>query len=226
MLKLFGKYHSLFLLFSGLSLRAVADIYLWLRRSWASPSPNFMKWQVLRRNSNYGVWIETGTYKGHTSLFLSRIGEVVYSLEPMEKIFHKTQRRLRFVANVHMLNVSSENGFHNAIIEVLSQERIKGYPINFWLDGHFSGGETFLGSSPTPINAELEIISKMLPHFIESSIFIDDVRCFSSNSYDEHENYPHLNTLADWAIKNDLSWSIEHDIFIARKLSSTSSKGN
>jgi hypothetical protein len=221
MLKLPGKYYSLFWLFSGMSLRAVSDIYLWSRRSWASPSPNFMKWQVLRRNSNHGVWIETGTYKGHTSLFLSKIGEVVYSLEPMVKIFHKTQHHLRFIANIYILNVSSENGFEKTINEVLSQERIKGLPINFWLDGHFSGGETFLGSSPTPISAELEIISKMLPLFDESSIFVDDVRCFSSNSFNEHESYPQLNILVDWAIKNDLSWSIEHDIFIARKFSNT-----
>jgi len=222
MFKVVEKLYSLFLLFLGLTFRAVADVLFWFRRSWAAPSPNFIKWQVLRRNSSYGVWIETGTYKGHTSLFLSRIGKVVYSLEPMERIFQKTQHRLRLVHNVNILNLSSETGFYKTIVEVLSQDSLKDLSINFWLDGHYSGGKTFLGASATPINGELETISKMLPNFAESSIFIDDVRCFPSIFFDGEDQYPSLNALVDWALKNHLMWTIEHDIFIAKKHRSNS----
>jgi hypothetical protein len=47
--------------------------------------------------------------------------------------------------------------------------------INFWLDGHFSGGITHKGPQDTPILDELVSISKYLRHFGTVCVMIDDI---------------------------------------------------
>ena len=46
------------------------------------------------------------------------------------------------------------------------------------------------------------------------NILIDDIRLFDSN----FQNYPSKDLLVDWCKKNKLSWEIEHDIFICKKI--------
>ena len=54
-------------------------------------------------------------------------------------------------------------------------------PITFWLDGHFSGGSTALGSEACPILKELDQIKK---HPIKThTILIDDLRVFGTHSF-------------------------------------------
>jgi hypothetical protein len=40
-------------------------------------------------------------------------------------------------------------------------------------------------------------------------IFIDDIRLFNGR-----DGYPQKDYLVDWALKRELQWRIEHDIFI------------
>lgn len=86
--------------------------------------------------------------------------------------------------------------------------------ISFWLDGHFSGENTFQGPSDTPIRQELTTIGEHLSDFSRVSVLIDDVRCFNP-SVSEYSNYPDISFLVDWAKSHKLFWTIEHDIFIA-----------
>ena len=55
-------------------------------------------------------------------------------------------------------------------------------PATFWLDAHYSGGETAMGESLSPILQELECIKN---HFIHTHvILIDDVRQFGTVDFD------------------------------------------
>jgi len=60
--------------------------------------------------------------------------------------------------------------------------------------------------------AELSSISKFL-RSNEVAIFVDDFRLFVNS---ENTGYPPQSTLVDWAVENDLSWTVEQDIFIAK----------
>jgi hypothetical protein len=60
------------------------------------------------------------------------------------------------------------------------------------------------------------ILANQLPRFEECVVFVDDVRGFSDMT--ETNKYPSKEFLVEWANANDCSWSIEHDIFIAKKL--------
>jgi hypothetical protein len=87
---------------------------------------------------------------------------------------------------------------------------------NFWLDGHASGDITFSNQGVTPIVHELEILAKHIPRFDRCAIFVDDVRGFSDKTWTS--KYPSKEFLVEWANSNNCSWSIEHDIFIAKKI--------
>jgi hypothetical protein len=112
--------------------------------------------------------------------------------------------------NVQIVNGLSENEL-SSILETLHSDSSN---IAFWLDGHYSEGPTHLGPIETPIVQELKIIEAHLQNFQEVTIFIDDFRCFVNRQTD----YPQTSFLSTWADGNGMSWSVEHDIFIARKI--------
>ena len=179
--------------------------FRWRKRGYTGPRPQFIKKKVLEK---YGVakaqWIETGTYLGTTTKFLSARAPQVYSLEPEKQLFERAQKRFRG-SNVTLINAPSESTFPELL------PNLKG-DINFWLDGHYSAGATFLGEQISPISEELNEIENSLGQFEKVAIFIDDVRLFS----DGDDGYPSLDTLVDFARKNKMQWSIENDIFIIR----------
>ena len=86
--------------------------------------------------------------------------------------------------------------------------------ISFWLDGHYSKGDTFKGTKVTPIIYELETISNYISKYKKVLILIDDIRL----SHTKKQNYPSLDFYVDWAKSNNLSWTIEQDIFIMKSL--------
>ena len=80
---------------------------------------------------------------------------------------------------------------------------------------HIRNIDTFgTKNSSTPIVKELKIIEKNLKNFKNIKIFIDDIRLFSLN----YHNYPSVNEIVDWCKKNQLQWTIEQDIFIAKNI--------
>lgn len=195
----------------------------WIARNYAAPSPRYIKESVfLRNNTPNCVWVETGTYTGDTTDFLSRISSFVYSLEPAAELYNNALTRFANTKNVQIINGSSEQVFPELVPQLSGN-------INFWLDGHYSAGNTFAGATATPIREELRVIEKFLIHPINEhnqitnqplnqktgmlTILIDDLRLFNKNY---PENYPDLNYLVDWSRINHLSWYIENDIFIAK----------
>ena len=80
---------------------------------------------------------------------------------------------------------------------------------------HLQNIKTFgTEDTATPIRVELDYIEKTLNNFKKMNILIDDIRLFNSN----FQNYPSKDLLVDWCKKNKLSWEIEHDIFICKKI--------
>jgi DNA helicase HerA-like ATPase len=192
----------------SLELADKMEFVAWWRRNFVSPAPQFIKMRILQSAKNVDVWIETGTYMGRTTDFLRQIGSSVVSIEASKELALKAERLFERHTNVQIVYGLSEDELEK-ILEGLGSEVRR---IAFWLDGHFSGGPTHLGPVETPIQKELEIISRKLKRFDEVSLFIDDFRCFVKQETD----YPGTEILSCWARENNLSWSVEHDIFIAR----------
>ena len=181
----------------------------WGKKNFLEHSPQMIKEFVFEK---YGIdnapWVETGTFHGKTTNFLKERYPHVYTIEPEIKLYKDALKR--FIGkNVTLYNDVSENVFPN-LLKKLSGD------VNFWLDGHYSEGITFKGDKDCPVEDELNIIEANLNNFNKITILIDDVRCFLPEN-SEYLDYPSIDYLVDWARRFNMSWRIEHDIFIMQK---------
>ena len=184
----------------------------WAQKGFASPSPIFVKHSCLKRNGYpNATWVETGTYLGETTSFLSKLARKVFSIEPEPALFSNAKLLFGKKKNVEILNGTSEDILPSLLPKISGD-------VNFWLDGHYSMGITYKGERDTPIIQELAAISDNFSHFDKVCVLIDDVRCFNPQ-IDEYSTYPHIDTLIIWAKKHQLTWHIEHDIFVAKTTS-------
>ena len=180
----------------------------WLAGNLVGPVPQFVKEKILLKHAiQSALWVETGTYIGTTTKFLSRIGKKVITLEPSEFYYSKAKGDLDYLKNVTFVFGSSEEHFDKLCSDFNE-------PVNFWLDGHYSGEKTFKGERECPVMTELESIQILLRRESKLVIFIDDFSCFKDSSIDDGD-YPLKSYLIKWAEENSLKWSIECDIFIA-----------
>lgn len=193
------------------SAYAASSFLGWTRANFNSPAPQIVKWSVLSRWGGNSCWVETGTFLGDTTLFLSKLAKLVKSIEPSQKLAADAVSRLKPFGNIEIICDLSENILDELVSELISKGE---NDFSFWLDGHFSEGITFQGPVDTPIRTELNIIGKHFQNIERLTVFIDDVRCFNPARH-EYRTYPDLNFLVDWATSNQLYWVIEHDIFIA-----------
>ena len=181
----------------------------WSKSNFSVNAPQFIKEIVLKK---YGVvnapWVETGTYMGKTTNFLKEIYPHVHSIEPEIKLYNAALKRFNG-KNVTLYNDVSENVFPK-LLKSLSGD------VNFWLDGHYSGGITFKGKKNCPVEDELNSIEVNLINFSKITILIDDVRCFLSEN-SEYSDYPSIDYLVDWARRLNMRWRIENDIFVIQK---------
>lgn len=192
-----------------LNLSSGYTFWIWKRRLYQAPSPQFIKKAVLLRNALFNAtWVETGTYLGETTKFLSENGKFVYSIEPESNLCARATLKFKKYSNIKIIKGLSEDVFPQ-LLPTLSGS------VNFWLDGHYSAGITFKGPQDTPILDELKIITNNISKYDFICVMIDDVRCFNPNQA-EYRTYPPLNALVDWAENNNLIWNIEHDIFVAK----------
>jgi len=176
----------------------------YLGRSCREPATQIEKLMLLKsftRPSHY--WIETGTYLGFTTKGLSEVASQVFSLEPSPIYFQSATEKLSDVKNIKIVNQSSEEGL-SGVLDLIPD----GSYANFWLDGHYSAGNTYLGANHCPVKEELEIIERRLKS-LRVQIFIDDFRLFGIEP-----GYPTKDFLVDWARQNGFDWTVERDIFI------------
>jgi hypothetical protein len=148
-----------------------------------SPPPYEIKRQIIKlflMKYNVKTAIETGTFLGDTTQFLSECCDRVYSIELAEELAANAQ--CRFINNPRIAIIHGDSS--DRIPELL---RTVVGPKLFWLDGHFSGTcyqhetkiVTARGTLDTPIVAELKsILSDSNTHVI----LIDDARLFTGLS--------------------------------------------
>jgi len=179
----------------------------------APPPPEVKRFVLMRHNIPGSAWVETGTFKGETSKFLSTFAQFVYTIEPDNNLFKYAKESFKNINNIQAFLGSSESVLPKLL------EKIKFSKICFWLDGHFSGSGTYKGENDTPIIMELNCLKEFLLRNVDAkvAILIDDLRLFTGKVH-KYGPYPKTDQLVDWSRELNLSWSIEHDIFIAKRL--------
>ncbi len=150
-----------------------------------------------------GTLIETGTYKGDALEYLKNSFPKLISIELVDERFKAAVER--FKNDPHIKLVHGDSG--EKLAEVLSAIKT---PCMFWLDGHYSGGNTIRAKKDTPIYEEMcAIFNNGIKNNI---ILIDDARLFLGR-YD----YPWLHDLkreVDKLSKNSYKMSVEKDIIV------------
>lgn len=129
-------------------------------------------------------FVETGTYYGRTAVWASKAFERVSTIENSKEIYERTKNKCQYIDNIDFLF-----GDSRAKLDELCQALT--IPSIFWLDAHWSGGQTYGDSDQCPLLEELRIINNSgLNHFI----FIDDARLFLSPPQPPHkiEQWPNI----------------------------------
>jgi hypothetical protein len=180
----------------------------WDRGGRKTPPPHLMKQHLIRRfaaQHRCATLVETGTFRGDMLLAMLHDFRKLYSIELHPRLFSRAQRLFQNQPKVHLLHGDSGQ----RIAEVL---RELNEPAVFWLDGHYSAGNTAKADLNTPVIAELnQVLEHRIPNHV---ILIDDARLFNGQ-----DDYPTLDIVkAQVARVGKFDIQIEDDVItITRK---------
>ena len=149
------------------------------------PPPHIIKLRWLRRfQKSYALrtLVETGTYKGTTVAAMLDQFEQIYTIELDYELWERADDRFLQYPHVHVVQGDSGEVLPSILASIFNR-------CLFWLDGHFSGGETARGGTDTPIVEELAAICSHQRK--DHVVLIDDARLFNGRN-----GYPTLDGVA------------------------------
>jgi hypothetical protein len=122
----------------------------------------------LARLAGATAFVETGTFRGDTTRWASAHFQKVYTIERAESLYMEHSSKLRGLGNVDPILGDSREVLRSVL------PRLDGQRAVFWLDGHWSGGETAGQGDECPLLGELALLSSRA----EDIVLIDDARLF------------------------------------------------
>jgi hypothetical protein len=129
----------------------------------------------------YNTFIETGTYLGETTFAMEPLFQKIVTIEVKDEIYNHTKSQYSGDKIEFLLGDSSN--VLNYILPTINTDSI------FFLDGHYSSGNTGKGAKDCPLIEELSSINVLFKK--QGIIIIDDCRLFGEG--------PSKGTLAeDW----------------------------
>lgn len=122
----------------------------------------------LRDTANVTVFVETGTYLGDTAAWASRQFKRVITIEASETLANDARARWSHLTNIEFLTGESLDQLR-LVVPLLDS------PTLFWLDAHWSVGNTYGGEKECPL---LEEIGALRTVNNLNILLIDDARLF------------------------------------------------
>lgn len=120
---------------------------------------------------SYPVFIETGTFMGETSSNMSKVFKKVITVEALKSLYDKAREKFKDT------NVDVRYGDSGVVLkEILATVQSSAV---FWLDGHYSGPDTFQGDKDYPIIEECVTIDTLFQGS-EALVMVDDMRLLNS----------------------------------------------
>ena len=114
------------------------------------------------------VFVETGTHQGRTTRWASGHFEIVHTIERSEHLYNLYGSELSVLPGVMPHLGDSRDVLPKIVNEIRGRKAV------YWLDGHWSGGETAGEHDECPLLDELACLSDCG----EAIIAIDDARLF------------------------------------------------
>lgn len=130
----------------------------------------------------FPTFVETGTWLAETSVMASQLFETVHTIEIKDEFCNNARRLHRDKKNIY---------FHLGDSSILMPLLCKKMTSNvvFFLDGHWSAGNTGRGKKDCPLYEELTAIMDNLQQ--EALIIVDDCRLFGKGPSNQTE-------ICDW----------------------------
>ena len=163
-----------------------SEVAAWLAGGKVGATPHCVKQANLRRlgrQLDVPTLVETGTFRADMMCAMRNSFAALYSIELSEQLYEYSRNRCKAFPNISLLHGDS------AVQLSLICGKLRGRAL-FWLDGHYSGGDTALGDVVSPIIGELHAIRSF--RHIEPIIVIEDARLFAVGT-----GYPTLSQLFD-----------------------------
>ncbi len=146
---------------------------------------------------NPNIFVETGTYKGEMIDTMIRRFDKIYSVELSSDLYADAVKKYAGEKHVRLFQGDSAVMLPKMLAEIKE-------PAMFWLDAHFSGGETVRTDVDTPIEEELKAI---FAHPVKDHvILIDDAREFTGAN-----NYPTLEKVEAMANAAGYAFEVKRD---------------
>lgn len=171
---------------------------VWKQNGKPVPPPHIIKQLTIKeyaRDFNLDILIETGTAYGEMIYAMKDVFKQIYSIELSEKLASDAQERFSKQTNVQVLHGDSPRVLETLLPTIVG-------PTLFWLDAHYSSGNTARGDLDSPIMQELSLLLK-LPQK-RNVILIDDARKF-----DGHDGYSTIAELRAFMKQHRPDWAFE-----------------
>lgn len=122
--------------------------------------------------TKYDCFIETGTLDGATTFSLEPCFNKLYTIEFSEKHYNNTKNR--YNGNKINFILGDSAIVFESLLPTITDKCI------FFLDGHWSGGDTGHSSKDCPLDEEITHINNLFTN--DAIIIIDDFRLFGLDS--------------------------------------------
>jgi hypothetical protein len=116
----------------------------------------------------YKCFVETGTYQGETIMSMEPFFNHLYTIEISPLYYERTKNNYRRNKINFILGDSSKVFLH--LLPEIEE------PAIFFLDGHWSSGDTGRGEKDCPLNEEINLITTLFKH--DAILIVDDYRLF------------------------------------------------
>jgi len=174
----------------------------WEKKGKPIPPPHIIKQRTLLIYAKrFGLknLVETGTLHGDMVEAMKNDFDRIYSIELSTELYEEAKKRFKGEKQIELVHGDSGIELKNVINRI-------NQPSLFWLDGHYSGGDTARGDKNTPVFEELGHIlnTKDRGHVI----IIDDARCFGADP-----SYPSIEELNEFieSRRPDVNIVVEDD---------------
>lgn len=125
------------------------------------------------------VFVETGTYHGDTSRWATNYFETVHTIEREANLYEQYSSQLEQLKGVKTYLGNSRDVLPQIVNDLQDKKAL------YWLDGHWSGGETAGEDDECPLLDELASLSGRP----DDIIMIDDARLFLCAPPQPHDPY-------------------------------------
>ena len=147
---------------------------------------------MLQENyKKYPCFIETGTHNGGTTFALEPFFDTLHTIEFSEHYYQNTKNK--YNGNKINFILGDSSVVFESLLPTITEDCV------FFLDGHWSGGDTGCSAKDCPLNEEITHINNLFQH--NAIIIIDDFRLFgldkSSGKLNEDWSEINKNTLLD-----------------------------